>query len=200
MSANLGNILTFLASLAIVTPILKFIFLSSYRTHLRRSKYVENRDLFQTYYNETFLKKDEKNKFILQADTNVLMGNDRYPYQIIFLIIESKSQFFYKVIDTLNFCKLYLKQEIEGNNIQLISKFSKKRLKIAFDVYLTSYIFITLLWIICNIYFFITTGKLLNNNILDLIVITNLFLAYPAAKAKATLKLAKILEIRFNDN
>lgn len=197
MSSNLGNILTFLASLAIVTPILKFIFLSSYRTHLRRSKYVESRDLFQTYYNDTYLKKDEKNKFILQADTNVLMGNDKYSYQIIFLIIESNAQFFHKVIDTLNFCKLYLKQEIKDNNIELISKFSKKNLKIAFDVYLTLYVFIGLLWIICNIYFLITAGKPLNSSVLDLIVITNMFLAYPAAKAKATLKLAKILKINF---
>lgn len=197
MSSNLGNILTFLASLAIVTPILKFIFLSSYRTHLRRSKYVENRDLFQTYYNETFLKKDEKNKFILQADTNVLMGNDRYPYQFIFLVLESTAQFFYKTINRFNFCKIYLKLEIENNDIKIISKLSKKNLKLIYDVFLTIYLFTGLVWIICNIYSLLKTGKPLNNTILDFIVIINMFLAYPAAKAKATLKLAKILKIHF---
>jgi hypothetical protein len=53
MSSHLGTILSFVASLAIVTPILKYLFLSSYRTHLRRSKYVEKRTIKGDKYDFT---------------------------------------------------------------------------------------------------------------------------------------------------
>ena len=197
MSSHLGTILSFIASLAIVTPILKFLFLSSYRTHLRRSKYVERRDLLQTYYNETYLKKDEKNKFVLQEDTNVLMSNDKYSYQLIFQILESNSQYFYRMIDSLKFCKWYLKETKVDDSFVLTSRLSQRSLKIIYTACFSLYLFIGFLWFIGNLYFFITKGKPLNNTTFDLIVISTVFLAFAAGKAKATLRLSKVLEIKF---
>lgn len=197
MSANLGTILSFIASLAIVTPILKFLFLSSYRTHLRRSKYIEKRNLLQTYYDETYLKKDKKSKFILQEDTNVLMSNDKYSYQLIFKILESNAQYFYRIINRLNFCGWYLKEKKVNGNFILTCRFSKKTLKIIFDVYFTMYIYTSTFWLLGNFYCLMTKAKPLNNLVFDIIIILIMIFAFPAGKARATLKLSKILEIKF---
>ncbi|USA54618.1 hypothetical protein NDN13_05340 [Acinetobacter sp. C32I] len=200
MSANLGTILSFIASLAIVTPILKFLFLSSYRTHLRRSKYIEKRNLLQTYYDETYLKKDKKSKFILQEDTNVLMSNDKYSYQLIFKILESNAQYFYKAINTLNFCSWYLKEKTVNGNFILTCRFSKKTLKIIFDVYLTMYLFTSTFWLLGNLYCLMTKAKPLNNIVFDIIIILIMIFAFPAGKARATLKLSEILDIKFKND
>ncbi|ENW05274.1 hypothetical protein [Acinetobacter beijerinckii] len=200
MSSNLGTILSFIASLAIVTPILKFFFLPSYRTYLKRSKYVEKRELLQTYYNDTYLKRNEKNKFVLQEDTNVLMSHDKYSYQLIFQILESNSQYFYRMIDNLKFCNWYLKEVKNGDNFILTCRFSKKNLKLIFNSFLTLYLVVGLFWFFGNLFFYITTGKILNNTILDLIIICTLLPAFAAGKAKATLKLSKILDIKFKDD
>lgn len=200
MSSNLGTILSFIASLAIVTPILKFLFLSSYRTHLRRSKYVEKRDLLQTYITDTYDKRENKSKFVLQEDTNVLMSNDKYSYQLIFKILESNAQYFYRVIDKLKFCNFYLKEKKIGENFVLICWLSKKKLKITFNVFLTLYLFIGLFWLLGNLYFLTVKGRPLNNTTLDLIIITTMLLAFPAGKARATLKLSELLDIQFKQD
>lgn len=200
MSSNLGSILSFIASLAIITPILKYLFLSSYRTHLRRSKYVEKRDLLRTYITETYDKRDEKNKFIMQEDTNVLMSNDKFSYQLIFKILESNAQHFYSVIDKLKFCNFYLKEKKIGENFVLTCWISKRNLKNIFEVFLTLYLFIGLLWLLGNLYFLIVNGRILNNIILDLIIIMTMVLAFPAGKAKATLKLSELLDIQFKQD
>ncbi len=200
MSSNLGNILTFIASLAIVTPILKFLFLSSYRTHLRRSKYVEKRDLLHTYITETYDKRDKKSKFLLQEDTNVLMSNDKYSYQLIFKILESNAQYFYRVIDKLKSCSMYLTEKKIGNNFILTCWLSKKNLKLTFNIYLTLYLFIGLFWLLGNLYYFAVKGRALNNTTLDLIIIANVLLAFPAGKARRTLKLSELIDIQFKDD
>lgn len=197
MSSNLGTILSFIASLAIVTPILKFFFLPSYRTHLKRSKYVDKRDLLQNYYNETYLKRSEKNKFVLQEDTNVLMCHDKYSYQLIFRILESNSQYFYRMIDKVKFCSWYLKEEKIDNEFILTCRFSKKSLKIIFKTFLSIYLFVGSVWLFGNLFYYITYGKVLNNTILDLIIILTLPLSFAAGKAKATLKLSETIDIRF---
>lgn len=198
MSSNLGNILSFIASLAIITPILKFLFLSSYRTHLRRSKYIEKRNLLQTYITDTYDNRENKSKFVLQEDTNVLMSNDKYSYQLIFKILESNAQYFYRKIDKLKFCSFYIKEKKIGENFVLTCWLSKKNLKITFNVFLTLYLFIGLFWFLGNLYFFFVKGRLLNSTTLDLIIIATMFLAFPAGKARATLKLSETLDIQFN--
>ena len=200
MSSNLGTILSFIASLAIITPILKFLFLSSYRTHLRRSKYVEKRDLLQTYITDTYDKRKNKSKFVLQEDTNVLMSNDKYSYQLIFKILESNAQYFYRVIDKLKFCNFYLKEKKIGENFVLTCWLSKKKLKITFNIFLTLYLFIGLFWFLGNLYFLTVKGRPLNNTILDLIIITTMLLAFPAGKARATLKLSELIDIQFKQD
>lgn len=200
MSSNLGTILSFIASLAIITPILKFLFLSSYRTHLRRSKYIEKRNLLQTYITDTFNKRETKSKFILQEDTNVLMSNDKYSYQLIFKILESNAQYFYRIIDKLKFCNFYIKEKKIDENFVLTCWLSKKNLKITFNVFLTLYLFIGLFWLLGNLYFLLVKGRPLNNTTLDLIIISTMLLAFPAGKAKATLKLSKILDIQFKQD
>lgn len=199
MSSNLGNILSFIASLAIITPILKFLFLSSYRTHLRRSKYIEKRNLLQTYITDTYDKRADKDKFVMQEDTNVLMSNDKYSYQLIFKILESNAQHFYRVIDTLKFCSFYIKEKKIGENFVLTCWLSKKNLKLTFNVFLTLYLFIGLFWFLGNLYFLLVKGRMLNNTALDLIIITTMFLAFPAGKAKASLKLSEVLDIQFKN-
>lgn len=200
MSSNLGTILSFIASLAIITPILKFLFLSSYRTHLRRSKYIEKRNLLQTYITDTFNNRETKSKFILQEDTNVLMSNDKYSYQLIFKILESNAQYFYRIVDKLKFCNFYIKEKKIDENFVLTCWLSKKNLKITFNVFLTLYLFIGLFWLLGNLYFLLVKGRPLNNTTLDLIIISTMLLAFPAGKAKATLKLSKILDIQFKQD
>ena len=200
MSSHLGTILSFVASLAIVTPILKYLFLSSYRTHLRRSKYVEKRYLLHTYITETYDKRANKNKFVLQEDTNVLMSNDKYSYQLIFKILESNAQYFYRVIDKLKFCGFYLKEKKIGENFVLTCWVSRKKLQITFNVFLTLYLFIGLFWFLGNLYFLTFKGKLLNNTTLDLVIISTMLLAFPAGKARATIKLSELIEIQFKED
>lgn len=200
MSVNWGAVLTFLSSLAIVTPIIKYLFLPSYRIHLRRSSYIEKRDLLEKYYNETYLKKEEKNKFILQADTNILLSDDKFAYQTIFHILDSQFQYFYRIINNLKYCTLFIKEVKTNNDYSLVCKYSKKQLRIFFNVVLAIYIFIGLVWFLTNLYTLLKTGKWLNNSILDILVLIGALLTVPASKAKATLKLSKILSINFKDS
>lgn len=199
MSANWSAILTFLTSLAIATPIIKFLFLPSYRIHLRRSSYIEKRDLLESFYNKTYLKRNEKNKFILQADTNILLTNDKLSYQTIFKILESNAQYFYRTIDSLKFCNFFIKEVKNNDEYSLVCKYSPNTLKTFFNLVLTIYIFIGLLWLVMNIISLIKTGKWINNSILDLCVLFCALFTIPASKAKATVKLAKVLPIKFKE-
>lgn len=197
MSSNWSAILTFIASLAIVTPIIKFLFLPSYRIHLKRSSYIEKRDLLEKFYNETYLKRNNKNKFILQADTNILLTNENYSYQTIFNILESNSQYFYKTLDSLKFCNLFVKEKRIGDSYSLVCKFSHNTLKIFFNTVAFIYIIICFYWLIINIISLMYSGSWENNSALNMLVLLCALFTIPASKAKHTLKLAEILPIQF---
>ncbi len=197
MSVNWSAILTFITSLAIATPIIKFIFLPSYRIHLRRGSYIEKRNLLENYYNETYLNKTKKNKVILQADTNILLTNDKLSYQTIFKILESKAQYFYRTIESLKFCNLFVKEVKINDDYILKCKYKPHTLKTFYNSILTLYVFLGGLWVIINVLSLVKTGKWLNNSALDFLVLFCALFTIPAAKAKATLKLSKILDIHF---
>lgn len=95
---------------------------------------------------------------------------------------------------------MYLTEKKIGNNFILTCWLSKKNLKLTFNIYLTLYLFIGLFWLLGNLYYFAVKGRALNNTTLDLIIISNVLLAFPAGKARRTLKLSELIDIQFKDD
>ncbi|ENU80121.1 hypothetical protein F975_01874 [Acinetobacter sp. ANC 3789] len=197
MWTHLSTILTFISSLAIITPIIKFIFLRSYRTQLKRTSFIEKRDLLEKFYNESYKKRGSRNKFLLQCDANILLGEDKYSYQTIFSVLKSDYQHFYKVINNLKYAKQIIKEKKIGNNIILYSPYSKKILYVIFFVIIIIYLIVAILWLNHNIQNYIEFQKIVSNIKMDLIMIGACCLTPIAARIRVALDLGEKLPIQF---
>lgn len=197
MSTHLGTILTFLSSLAIITPIIKFLFLKSYRIHLKRTSLIEKKELLEKYYNESYKQRGTRNKFLLQCDTNILLGEERFSYQTIFSILRSNYQYFYRVISELKYAQRIIKEKKIGNNFILYSPYSKSFLKIIFRIIVSFYILSGLIWLGYGTISLIEYNKIISNNRIDLMMIFSFALTLIAARIRIALELGERLPIQF---
>lgn len=176
--------LNFLTAIAVIPPLLKWLFVKGYRVDLRRQDFVKLSKHLSQYIKRAYNKRSLKEPSELQAETNVLMADDKTNYLLVFHALDNKVSNLFNFLKDIKYSGYFLKINYEAQPLEFRSRISKKKINLLFSMSIGVHILVTIFWISS---YFISYDNLfgLKKNIFVLgVVLLSTIFANVATRAK----------------
>lgn len=126
--------LNFLTAIAVIPPLLKWLFVKGYRIDLRRQDFAKLSSHLSQYIKRTYNKRALKEPAELQAETNVLMADDKTNYLLVFHALDNKVSNLFSFLKDIKYSGVFLKIKYRTQPLEFRSLLSKKKMNLFFGI------------------------------------------------------------------